>query len=77
MESSCPKRNEDQYPFKINIILNLKDDLFYISKKGSLSTHCGHIRLMIVFTIPMSHPILLPKHRIPGFQTGASTQKAA
>jgi hypothetical protein len=41
-EMSCPTRKEDQCPFKINICLNKKDDLFYLSKIGSVSSHCGH-----------------------------------
>jgi hypothetical protein len=33
----------------INIHLNLKDDLFYLSKKGSVATQCGHLRHSVIF----------------------------
>jgi hypothetical protein len=50
METSRPTRKEDQCPLKINIRLNKKDDLFYLSKKGSVSSHCGHARRSVVFS---------------------------
>jgi hypothetical protein len=48
-ETAGPTRKEDQCQFKINIHLNLKDDLFYLSKKGSVVTHCGHARRSVIF----------------------------
>jgi hypothetical protein len=33
--------------------------------------------LMITFTSPMPYPIVLPKHRKPGFHAGAARQKSA
>jgi hypothetical protein len=33
-ETSRPTRKQDQCPFKLNIRLNMEDDLFYLSKKG-------------------------------------------
>jgi hypothetical protein len=44
METARPTRKEEQCPLKINIRLNTKDDLFYLSKKGSVSSHCGRDR---------------------------------
>jgi hypothetical protein len=50
IETSRPTRKEDQCPFKINIRLNLKDDLFYLCKKGSVASRCGHGRRSVIFT---------------------------
>jgi hypothetical protein len=47
-ETACPTRKEDQCQFKINIRLNTKYDLFYLSKKGSVSSHCGHVRRILI-----------------------------
>jgi hypothetical protein len=109
MEISRPTQKEDTCPLKVSICLNLKDDVFYLSKKGSVGTHCGHVRCGVIFDRPdqidkmwrrcsrilrslmlnhpqifvyctkwkiafmilRSYPILSPKHRRPGFQTGA------
>jgi uncharacterized protein YlbG (UPF0298 family) len=35
--------------FKINIRFNKKDDLFYLSKNGSVHTHSGHVRCTVIF----------------------------
>jgi hypothetical protein len=35
-ETSRPTRKEDKHPSKINIHVNLKDNLFYLSKKDQL-----------------------------------------
>jgi hypothetical protein len=43
METSLPTRKEDSCPFKINSRVNKKDDLFYLSKNGSVHTHSGHV----------------------------------
>jgi uncharacterized protein YlbG (UPF0298 family) len=48
-ETSLPKRKEDICPFKINIRFNKKDDLFYLSKIGSVDTHSGHVRQTVIF----------------------------
>jgi hypothetical protein len=48
-ETSLPTRKEDICPFKINIRFNKKDDLFYISKNGSVHTHRGHVRCTVIF----------------------------
>jgi hypothetical protein len=34
---------------KINIPLNMKDYLFYLSKKGAVASHCGHVRCSVIF----------------------------
>jgi hypothetical protein len=39
----------DVRPFKINIHFNKKDDLFYLSKNGSVHTHSGHVRRTTIF----------------------------
>jgi hypothetical protein len=49
METSLPTRKEDSFPFKINICFNKKDDLFYLSKNGSVDTHSGHVRRTVMF----------------------------
>jgi uncharacterized protein YlbG (UPF0298 family) len=49
METSLPTNKEDMCPFKINIRFNKKDDLFYLSKNGSVHTHSGHVRQNIIF----------------------------
>jgi hypothetical protein len=49
MEMSLPTRQEDICPFKINIRFNKKDDLFYLSKNGSVDTHSGHVRRTVIF----------------------------
>jgi uncharacterized protein YlbG (UPF0298 family) len=49
MENSLPMRKEDICPFKINIHFNKKDDLFYLSKNGSVHTHSGHVRRTVIF----------------------------
>jgi hypothetical protein len=49
METSLPTRKEDIYPFKTNIRLNKEDDLFYLSKNGSVDTHSGHVRRTVIF----------------------------
>jgi hypothetical protein len=48
-ETSLPTRREDICPFKINIRFNKKDDLFYLSKNGSVDTHSGHVRRTVIF----------------------------
>jgi uncharacterized protein YlbG (UPF0298 family) len=48
-ETSLPTRKEDICPFKINICLNKKDNLFYLSKNGSVDTHSGHVRQTVIF----------------------------
>jgi hypothetical protein len=48
-ETPRPAWKEDQCPFKINIHLNLIDNLFYLSKKGPVATHCGHVRHIVIF----------------------------
>jgi uncharacterized protein YlbG (UPF0298 family) len=50
METSRPTRNEDQCPLKIKIHLKKKDELFYLSKKGSVSSHLVHVRYSVIFT---------------------------
>jgi hypothetical protein len=49
METSLPTRKEDICPFKINIHFNKKDDMFYLSKNGSVDTHSGHVRRTVIF----------------------------
>jgi predicted DNA-binding WGR domain protein len=49
METSLPTRKEDICPFKINIRFNKKDDLFYLSKNGSVHTHSGHVWQTVIF----------------------------
>jgi hypothetical protein len=48
-ETSLPTRKEDICPFKINIHFNKKDDLFHLSKNGSVHTHSGHVRHTVIF----------------------------
>jgi hypothetical protein len=48
-ETSLPTRKEDICPFKINIRFNKKDNLFYLSKNGSVDTHSGHVRRTVIF----------------------------
>jgi hypothetical protein len=48
-QTSPPTMRNDVCPFKINIRFNKKDDLFYLSKNGSLHTHSGHVRRTIIF----------------------------
>jgi SOS response regulatory protein OraA/RecX len=48
-ETSLPTRREDICPFKISICFNKKDDLFYLSKNGSVLTHSGHVRRTVIF----------------------------
>jgi uncharacterized protein YlbG (UPF0298 family) len=48
-ETSLPMRKEDICPFKINIRFNKKEDLFYLSKNGSVYTHSGHVRHAVIF----------------------------
>jgi hypothetical protein len=48
-ETSLPTLKNDVCPFKINIRFNNKDDLFYLSKNGSVHTHSGHVRCTIIF----------------------------
>jgi hypothetical protein len=48
-ETSLPTRKEDICPFKINIRFNKKDDLFYLSKNGSVDAHSGHVRRTVIF----------------------------
>jgi hypothetical protein len=48
-ETSLPTRKEDICPFKINTPFNKKDDLFYLSKNGSVDTHSGHVRRTVIF----------------------------
>jgi hypothetical protein len=48
-ETSRPTQKEDKHPFKINIRLNLKDYLFYLSTKGSVAIHGGHVRHSVTF----------------------------
>jgi hypothetical protein len=48
-ETSLPTRREDTCPFKINTNFNKKDDLFYLSKNGSVDTHSGHVRQTVIF----------------------------
>jgi hypothetical protein len=49
METSLPTRKEDICPFKINIPFNKKDDLFYLSKNGSVDTHSGQVGQTFIF----------------------------
>jgi uncharacterized protein YlbG (UPF0298 family) len=49
METSLPTRKEDICPFKINIHFNKKDDLFNLSKNGSVDTHSEHVRRTVIF----------------------------
>jgi hypothetical protein len=49
METSLPTLKNDVCPFKINIHFNKKDDLFYLSKNGSVHTHSDHVRRTIIF----------------------------
>jgi hypothetical protein len=49
METSLPTRKEDIWTLKINIHFNKKDDLFYLSKNGSVHTHRGHVRRTVIF----------------------------
>jgi hypothetical protein len=48
-ETALPTRKEDICPFKVNICFNKKDDLFYLSKSGSVETHSGHVWRSVVF----------------------------
>jgi hypothetical protein len=48
-EMSLPTRKEDICPFKINIRFNKKDDLFYLSKHGSVDTHSGYVLQTVIF----------------------------
>jgi hypothetical protein len=48
-EKSLPTRKEDICPFKTNIRFNKKDDLFYLSKNGSIYTNSGHVRRTVIF----------------------------
>jgi hypothetical protein len=48
-QTSLTTRKEDFFPFKINIRFNKKDDLFYLSKNGSVDTHSGHVRQSVIF----------------------------
>jgi uncharacterized protein YlbG (UPF0298 family) len=49
METSLPTLKNDVCPFKINIHFNKKDDLFYLSKNGSVHPHSGHVRCSVIF----------------------------
>jgi hypothetical protein len=49
METSLPTQKKDLCPFKINIRFNNKDDLFDLSKDGSVHTHSGPVRRNIIF----------------------------
>jgi hypothetical protein len=49
METSLPTLKNDVCPFKINICFNKKDDLFYLSKNGTVHTRSGHVRRTIAF----------------------------
>jgi uncharacterized protein YlbG (UPF0298 family) len=49
METSLPTRKEDMCPFKINIYFKKKDDLFYLSKNGSIHTHSRHVWRTVIF----------------------------
>jgi hypothetical protein len=48
-ETSLPTRNEDMCPFKINIRFNKKDDLFSLSKNGSVHAHSGDVWRTTIF----------------------------
>jgi hypothetical protein len=48
-ETSLPTSKEDICPFKINIRFNKKNDLFYLSKNGSVDTHSGHVQRTVIF----------------------------
>jgi uncharacterized protein YlbG (UPF0298 family) len=48
-ETSLPTLKNEVCPFKINIRFNKKDDLFYLSKYGSVHTYSGHVRRTIIF----------------------------
>jgi hypothetical protein len=52
METSLPTPKNDVCPFKIKIHFNKKDDLFYLSKHGSVHTHSHHFRRTILFLEP-------------------------
>jgi hypothetical protein len=49
METSLPPRKEYIFPFKINIRFNNKDDLFYLSKNGSVHTNIRDVRRTAIF----------------------------
>jgi hypothetical protein len=48
-EMALPTRKEDICPFIINICFNKKEDLFYLSKNGSVDTHIGNVRRTVIF----------------------------
>jgi hypothetical protein len=48
-ETSLPTRKEDIFPLKISIHFNKKDDMFYLSKNGSVDTHSGHVQRTVIF----------------------------